>query len=191
MNLVTGTTGQIGNVLVRELLGSAQRVQVFVRPGKTPLALAGPDVEIIPGDVLDADSLERAMHGVSLVYHLAGRISLAAGLDPETERVNLEGTQNIIAAMDRSGIPRLVYASSVYAFRKPANGTLIDESQPFDVIQCQGAYDCSKARARWRSKAPWRMGWMQLSFARRRSSVRMISTILRPGAPSACICTRA
>jgi dihydroflavonol-4-reductase len=147
MNLVTGATGHIGNVLVRELLAGGQCVRALVRPGKMPLALAGLDVEIVPGDVLDKDSLERAMHGVSLVYHLAARISLGAGPDLETERVNLEGTQNVITAMRRSGASRLVYASSVYALRKPANGTPIDESQPFDTQQCLGAYDCSKARA--------------------------------------------
>ena len=147
MYLVTGATGHIGNVLVRELIASGQHVRALVRPGIVPLALAGLDVEIVPGDVLDRDSLERAMHGVNLVYHLAARISLAVGPDPETERVNLEGTHNVIAAMLRSGVSRLVYASSVYALRKPANGATIDESQPFDDLQCQGAYDGSKARA--------------------------------------------
>ena len=147
MNLVTGATGHIGNVLVRELLAGGQRVRALVRPGKIPHALAGLDVEIVPGDVLDRDSLERAMHNVSLVYHLAARISLSSGPDPETERVNLAGTHNVIAAMRRSAAARLVYASSVYALRKPADGTPIDESQPFDTLHCQGSYDCSKARA--------------------------------------------
>ncbi len=147
MDLVTGATGHIGNVLVRELLEGGQRVRALVHPGKTPPALAGLDVEMVPGDVLDPDSLEQAMHGVNLVYHLAARISLAAGPDPETERVNLAGTQNVIAAIRRSGAARLVYASSVYALRKPADGTLIDESQPFEVVQSQGAYDRSKAQA--------------------------------------------
>jgi len=147
MNLVTGATGHIGNVLVRELLASGQRVRALVRPGKMPLALAGLDVEIVPGDVLDRESLERAMQGVSLVYHLAARISLTDGPEPETERVNLAGTQNVIAAMRRSGAARLVYASSVYALRKPADGILIDESQPFDPFHSQGVYDRSKARA--------------------------------------------
>ncbi len=147
MILVTGATGHIGNVLVRELLAGGQRVRALVRPGKMPIALAGLDVEIAPGDILDADSLEHAMQGVSQIYHLAARISLTDGPDPETARVNLEGTQNVIAAMHRSGSARLVYASSVYALLKPANGAPIDESQPFDTSQCQGAYDCSKARA--------------------------------------------
>jgi dihydroflavonol-4-reductase len=147
MILVTGATGHIGNVLVRELLASGQRVRAVVRPGKIPLALAGLDVDIVPGDVLEEASLERAMQGVNLVYHLAARISLTDGPDPETERINLEGTQNVIASMRRSGAPRLVYASSIYALRRPADGIPFDESQPFEPVHCRGAYDRSKARA--------------------------------------------
>jgi dihydroflavonol-4-reductase len=156
MILVTGATGHIGNVLVRKLLAGGEVVRVLVRSGKIPLALpapvpqvqvAGLDVEIAPGDILDQDSLERAMQGVSLVYHLAASISLVSGPDPETERVNLEGTQNVIAAIRRLGAARLVYASSIYALRKPLDGAPIDETQPFEPLQCQGAYDHSKALA--------------------------------------------
>ena len=147
MILVTGATGHIGNVLVRELLRRGERVRALVRPGKLPLALEGLGVEIAPGDVLDLDSLVRAMQGVEVVYHLAARISLTTGPDPETERVNYAGTRNVITAAWRSQIRRLVYASSIYALRKPSNGAWIDETQPFDADGCQGAYDHSKALA--------------------------------------------
>ena len=147
MILVTGATGHIGNVLVRELLADGQPVRVLMRPGKPPPALGGLDVEIVKGDILDLDLLVTALQGVDLVYHLAARISLACGVDPETERVNLEGTRNVLAAIRRSGTARLVYASSIYALHKPPGGTFLDESQPFDPDQCLGTYDCSKARA--------------------------------------------
>jgi dihydroflavonol-4-reductase len=147
MILVTGATGHIGNVLVRELLRAGQRPRLLVRSAGSLPALAGLDVEIFPGDILDQDSLERAVQGVSLVYHLAARISLASGPDPETERVNLEGTHNVIAAVRKSGAARLVYASSIYALRKPPDGTAIDETQPFEALLSQGAYDHSKALA--------------------------------------------
>jgi nucleoside-diphosphate-sugar epimerase len=120
---------------------------VLVRPGKKSLALAGLDVEKVHGNILDTDSLERALQGVNLIYHLAARISLATGPDPQTELVNLNGTRNVIEAMRRTGTARLVYASSVYALRKPMEGAPIDEIQPFDAFQCLGAYDYSKARA--------------------------------------------
>ena len=147
MNLVTGATGHIGNVLVRQLLARGEQVRALVRGGRTTPALAGLDLELVPGDVLDPDSLARAVQGVKVVYHLAARISLADGPDPETERVNLEGTRNVIAAVRRQGPDcRLVYASSVYALRVPRQG-LVDETLPFDPKHARGTYDRSKAAA--------------------------------------------
>jgi dihydroflavonol-4-reductase len=146
MILVTGAAGHIGNVLVRQLLQSGRRVRALVRPGKRPLALQGLDVELAAGDLLDRDSLDRALTGVDVVYHLAARISLAAGPDPQTERVNLDGTRHLLAAARRAGVQRLVYASSIYAMRIPAVGT-VDESCPFDPRHARGVYDRSKAAA--------------------------------------------
>lgn len=146
MILVTGAAGHIGNVLVRQLIQSGQRVRALVRPGRLPAALAGLEAEFAVGDVLDRASLIRALTGVDVVYHLAARISLAAGADPETERVNLEGTRNLLAAMREAGVSRLVYASSIYAMRIPTSG-VVDESCPFDPRHARGAYDRSKAAA--------------------------------------------
>jgi dihydroflavonol-4-reductase len=147
MILVTGATGHIGNVLVRQYVERGEHVRVLVRPGKTPPALTGLEVEICPGDILDLASLDHAMQDVRLVHHLAARINITNGPDPETERVNLEGTRNVLKAMRRAGTGRLVYASSIYALRKPPEGTPIDETQPYDPDQCLGVYDRSKALA--------------------------------------------
>ncbi|MEZ0395318.1 MAG: SDR family oxidoreductase [Anaerolineales bacterium] len=146
MILVTGATGHIGNVLVRLLLQRGQRVRALVRPGKRPRPLEGLEVDLVPGDLLDRDSLVRALSGVETVYHLAARISLAPGPDPETERVNLQGTRHLLAAMRQAGTRRLVYASSIYAMRVPPVG-VVDESCPFDPHHARGAYDRSKAAA--------------------------------------------
>ncbi len=156
MNLVTGATGHIGNVLVRQLLERGQRVRVLVRPGKEPVALHGLDVDLVPGDVTDTASLVRALDGVDVVYHLAARISIESGPDPETERVNLGGTLNLLAALRQTAHNqdsicnsqpiKLVYASSIYAMRIPETGP-VDESLPFDPACARGAYDRSKAAA--------------------------------------------
>lgn len=149
MNLVTGATGHIGNVLVRQLLARGERVRVLVRPGRPLTALKDLPVEFAYGNVLDGESLLGALEGVEVVYHLAARVSLSAGPDPLTERVNLEGTRNLLKALrrfwGRQG-GRLVYASSVYALRIPAAG-MVDESLPFDPEAARGVYDRSKAAA--------------------------------------------
>jgi dihydroflavonol-4-reductase len=146
LHLITGATGHIGNVLVRQLLARGERVRVLLRPGRTAQALEGLEVERVPGDILELDSLQRALEGVDIAYHLAARVSILPGPDPETERVNLDGTCNMLAAARASGVRRLVYASSIYALRTPASGT-IDESCPFDPGHARGAYDRSKAAA--------------------------------------------
>jgi dihydroflavonol-4-reductase len=146
IQLVTGATGHIGNVLVRQLLERGQHIRALIRPGKIPLALQGLDVELVSGDILDADSLVCAMQGIDIVYHLAAKISLKPGPDPQTEITNLEGTRNVLAAVKTTEVRRLVYASSIYALRVPERG-VVDESLPFDPAHARGAYDRSKAAA--------------------------------------------
>ena len=146
MILVTGATGHIGNVLVRELLGRGERVRVLIRPGKEPVSLLGLGIEIVQGDILDLDSLKRAMDGTDIVYHLAAKVSILPGSDPQVERVNVEGTRNVISAARHAKIRRLIYASSIYAMRIPVEG-LVDETCPFDPDHARGEYDRSKAAA--------------------------------------------
>jgi dihydroflavonol-4-reductase len=146
IQLVTGATGHIGNVLIRQLLEQGQHIRALVRPGKTPIALQDLDVELVPGDILDVASLGRSMDGVDIVYHLAAKISLAPGPDPLTETTNLDGTRNVLGAAKAAGVRRLVYTSSIYALHV-SDGGVVDESLPFDPAYARGAYDRSKAAA--------------------------------------------
>lgn len=146
MQLVTGATGHIGNVLVRQLLARGEKVRALVRGSKVPAALQGLSAEIFTGDMLDPDSLKRALEGVEVVHHLAARINLCAEPDPDTERVNLEGTRNLLKAAMAAQTRRFVYASSIYAMKTPEQG-VIDETCPFDPHFARGTYDRSKAAA--------------------------------------------
>ncbi len=146
MQLVTGATGHIGNVLVRQLLARGEKVRALVRGGKVPAALQGLNAEIIAGDILDPQSLKGALQGVDVVHHLAARINLCAEYDPDTERVNLEGTRNLLKAATEAHTRRFVYASSIYAMKTPEQG-VVDESCPFDPSFARGTYDRSKAAA--------------------------------------------
>jgi len=145
--IVTGATGHIGNVLVRELLARGVGVRALVLPDDDKRPLAGLNVETIHGDVTDPVSLKSAFAGAELVFHLAGIVTIMPGMASVLERVNVGGMRNVIAACRASGVRRLVYTSSIHAIAEPPHGTVIDESQPFDPDRVLGDYARSKARA--------------------------------------------
>ncbi len=147
MILVTGSTGHIGNVVIRELLVRGKRVRAFVLRGEDLSPLKDLDVEIFEGDVLEPTSLEKAMKGVNLVYHLAGMISILPGQFELMRRVNVDGTRNILAACKKMGVKRMVYTSSIHALRRIPDGKMIDEKVDFDPDNRMGDYDRTKAEA--------------------------------------------
>ena len=147
MVIVTGATGHIGNVLVRELLARGAVVRALVLPDDDKHPLTGLDIETVHGDVTDPVSLKSAFAGAELVFHLAGIVTIMPGMASVLERVNVGGMRNVIAACRASGVRRLVYTSSIHAIAEPPHGTVIDESQPFDPDRVLGDYARSKARA--------------------------------------------
>ena len=147
MNLVTGATGHIGNVLVKMLLEKGENVRVLLLPGEDPTPLNGLDLERFEGNVLDYQALVLAFEGVQNVYHLAGIISILPGENDLMQLVNVLGTRNVIQASSSAGVRRLVYTSSIHAITRVPHGVKIDENLPFDPDNPYGEYDRSKARA--------------------------------------------
>lgn len=147
MNLVTGATGHIGNVLVRELVKKGEKVRAFVLSGEDLGPIKDMAVEIVHGNVLDKESLTRAFDGIDTVFHLAGIISISTGNEALVHQVNVEGTRNVIEAAMSAGVKRFIYTSSIHAFKRIPHGTTIDENVPIDPEANLSAYDRSKAEA--------------------------------------------
>ena len=147
MNLVTGATGHIGNVLTRVLLDRGEKVRAMIMPGEDIIPIKDLDVEIVAADVLDYQSLLKAFEGIDVVYHLAGIISILPGKDTMVQAVNVTGTRNVIQAARSSSVRRLVYTSSIHALQRVPEGVLIDEKVPFDIEHAISSYDASKANA--------------------------------------------
>lgn len=146
MILVTGAAGHIGNVLVRELLSDGRKVRALIVPGEDISSLDGLDVELAKGNVLDLSSIEEAMKDVTIVFHLAGVISIMPGKNEWMRQVNVEGTKNVVKAAKKMKVSRLVYTSSIHALSRNWIGK-IDENVPFDPYNPVGGYDRSKAEA--------------------------------------------
>src|SRR5207247_3672522 len=75
LNLVTGATGQLGSHIVEQLRAAGENVRVLVRPGRDLAFLLQQGVEIVEGDLRDADSVKRAAQGATIVYHCASKVS--------------------------------------------------------------------------------------------------------------------
>jgi dihydroflavonol-4-reductase len=147
LNLVTGATGQIGTVLVQELCKANEIVRVLVRRDSNLAALEGLPLDIVVGDILDPESLFRAMQGVTCVFHLAGLIPTRPGADNFMMRVNAEGTRNVCAAALKSGVNKLLYTSTVHIFNQKDKVTEIDETTPLALDSAPGTYHNSKVEA--------------------------------------------
>jgi dihydroflavonol-4-reductase len=147
MNLVTGATGHIGNVLVRKLLERGEKVRALIWRGEDTTSIRDLPIEQVEGDVLDPSSLDTALKDIENVYHLAGIISIMPGKSPFVWNVNVEGTRNVLEAARRARIHRLVYTSSIHAIKRIPHGVDMDETLGFDVDNPYGEYDRSKAAA--------------------------------------------
>jgi dihydroflavonol-4-reductase len=79
--------------------------------------------------VLDADGLVRAMDGGGVVYHAAGVNAFCVADPRPMERVNVDGSANVIAAAACAGVGRVIYTSSAAAIGE-APGTAGTESSP-------------------------------------------------------------
>ena len=86
MIVVTGATGHIGNVLIRELVARGQNVRALVLPGDDCLSLAGLNTELVYGDVTDLTSLESAFARADIVFHLAGIVTIATSMKKVLEQ---------------------------------------------------------------------------------------------------------
>lgn len=145
--VVTGAGGHVGNVVVRELLAQGKSVRAQLLPGEGAEALEGLDVEILRGNVLDRAFLGSTFAGADAVFHVAGMVYISPGQDEMIQRVNVEGTRNVLCAAEACRVRRLVYTSSIHAFVEPPAGDTIDEACGFDPARSRGSYDRSKAQA--------------------------------------------
>lgn len=138
--LVTGASGFIGWHVARTLIENGQRVRALVRPGSRVREL---EVETAQGDLRDADSLQRAVAGCGLVFHVAADYRLWAKRPEELYESNAGGTRNLLEAARRAGVERVVYTSTVGCIGIPAEG-LGDETAPVRMEDMSGAYKRSK-----------------------------------------------
>ena len=147
MILVTGSTGHVGNVLVRELVIKGETVRAVALPGEDTSMIEQERVEILHGDIRDREFVVRVCEGIDTVYHLAALISIMPNMKKKVRSVNVGGTENVIHACKVQRVRRMIYTSSIHAFTELEPGSTIDENVPFNPARTSGVYGKSKAEA--------------------------------------------
>jgi dihydroflavonol-4-reductase len=130
----------VGWHVTRLLLERGHHVRVLLREGSCVPEL---EPEIVRGDLRDPASLERAVSGCGLVFHVAADYRLWVKDSREMYRTNVDGVRNVMTAAQAAGVERVVYTSTVGCIGVPEGG-IGDESQPCSVEQMAGDYKRSK-----------------------------------------------
>jgi nucleoside-diphosphate-sugar epimerase len=128
--LITGGSGYIGALLVKELQDSGREVRVLdsLLHGQEDIAAeqeqAG--VQVIRADIRDGDARARALAGVDEVVHLAAIVGdPACGRDPEvSDEVNVQATKGLVADANAAGVERLVFASTCSNYGRMTDPTV-------------------------------------------------------------------
>ncbi len=126
--LVTGGGGFLGSAIVRRLVAHGDRVCSLSRGDYPELRALG--VELVQADIADAEAVLRAAEGCDLVFHVAARPGIW-GKYEDYHRINVVGTENVLAACQRHGIRRLVYTSSPSVVFDGKDMEDVDESVPY------------------------------------------------------------
>ncbi|HEY2387880.1 MAG TPA: SDR family oxidoreductase [Candidatus Binatia bacterium] len=151
MYLVTGGAGFIGSNVAEALLRRGDKVRIFddFSSGKRQNLRAIPDAEVLEGDLRDMAAVQRAVKGVTGVFHQAALRSVPRSVDNPlaTNDVNITGTLQLLMACRDAGVKRVVAASSssVYGANeelpKREDQTLMPVS-PYAASKLAGEHYC-------------------------------------------------
>lgn len=125
---MTGGGGFLGGAIVRRLLERGWLVKTLQRGAYTWLEDLG--AEQIQGDVADPSAVDRAVAGCDLVFHVAAKVRMW-GRYQDFHRINVLGTGNILEALRRHGVTRLVYTSTPSVVHGGRSVEGADESLPY------------------------------------------------------------
>ena len=178
---VTGATGFLGSHVARVLAEQGAELRLLVRPTSDlrnidDLAAHGVNADRVVGDLRDAASIEKALSGCDVVFHVAADYRLwVRGRDSnEMYRSNVEGTRAVLEAARKQGVRRVVYTSSVATMGftsgiSSKSGHVADEESPVGIADMIGHYKRSKFMAE------------QVAFEAARSGVDVV--IVNPTTP--------
>ncbi len=142
---LTGATGFVGGRLAAMLRDRSHEVIALVRNPEKAIPLREIGITVAEGDVTDKESMRSAMEGCDGVFHVAGWYKIGVRDKTPGQKINVDGTRNVLELMKELEVPKGVYTSTL-AVNSDTKGSVYDESYRFTGKHIS-EYDRTKAHA--------------------------------------------
>ena len=144
---VTGATGFVGSHVAHVLAEQGADLRLLVRSSSDPKNIQQLNADRVVGDLCDPESIDRAMAGCDVVFHVAADYRLWVRDPAQMYQANVEGTRTILQAARKNRVRRVVYTSSVATMGFTVRNSPVDESSPVSLENMIGHYKRSKYMA--------------------------------------------
>ncbi|WP_416838743.1 NAD-dependent epimerase/dehydratase family protein [Haloferax sp. DFSO52] len=149
---VTGATGFVGGHVAQQLLDDGHDVVALARTPSKATELESAGATVVEGDITKKETLREPMEGVDGVFHIAGWYDVGV-TDPSLgDRINVDGTRNVLEVMAELEIPKGVYTSTL-AVNSDTHGQVVDEGYHY-LGPHLTAYDRTKWEAHYKVAEP-------------------------------------
>lgn len=149
---ITGATGFIGSKIVAQLILGGHDIIALVRDSEKGAALREHGVVTAMGDITEKDSMHDPMSETDGVFHVAAWYEIGVKTRGQMEKINVQGTRNVLELMRELDIPKGVYTSSLAVY-SDTHGELVDESYLFPGTHIS-VYDRTKWMAQYEVARP-------------------------------------
>ena len=149
--LITGAAGHVGSALCMRLKERGEAMRALCMRGEDTTLVRQLGAEVFFGDVTQPETmrdfftLPEDCEGILL--HCAGVVEIADKHSPLAEKVNVEGTRNVMALAKEYGVSRIVYVCSVHSMPDLPQNMIKTEIDDYDPGRVEGGYAKSKAQA--------------------------------------------
>lgn len=148
--LITGASGFLGRAVLKQLNNAGYSTRAVIRTINEKAAPPDLNIEIIKGDILDQQTVEKAVDGCNIILHLASVYAFypwRAKEIKELYKINVAGTENLLNAALKYKIDKFIYTSSIATIGKRMDGKPSNEETAFNLWHKASHYARSKLLA--------------------------------------------
>ena len=131
--LVTGANGFLGSWVCKQALEEGHQVTALVRNNSDLTELAGLPIEYVQGDVTDIESLKKSFKNKDYIFHLAGVVAYKKKDRNLMNKVNIEGTKNVVEVLKIQQQAKLLHLSSVVAVGATFEPVIQNENSAYEI----------------------------------------------------------